>query len=140
MDEAFYNAAEMASEEICDCESPSECMANVIERFTDYKDSKEFRDEVLRRVMECRKQKDAQRKYDEHFDEAVDAVAKDLCKKGAPEKNFYETTAELYPTVERPGAPETASDHVTPRPPRVSNEPETTVEAVAPSSPTARSA
>lgn len=97
MDEAFYNAAEMASEEICDCESPSMCMETIIERFTDYKDSKEFRDEVTRRVVECRKQKDAQRKYEEYFDAAVDAVAKDLCKKGAPEKNFYETTAELYP-------------------------------------------
>ncbi|MCR4828488.1 MAG: hypothetical protein K5864_03395 [Bacteroidales bacterium] len=90
MDEAFYNAAEMASEEICDCESPSMCMETIIERFTDYKDSKEFRDEVLRRVMECRK-------YKEHFAEAVDVVAKELCDEGNPTEKLDEITEELYP-------------------------------------------
>lgn len=104
MDEAFYNAAEMASEEICDCESPSECMANVIERFTDYKDSKEFRDEVTKRVNECLDQKAFQQEYEEHFDEAVEIVANELCYKGGnPRDKFNETTAELYPKYAKYG-------------------------------------
>lgn len=97
MDDAFYNAVALASSEICDCEHPSECMSIVIERFTDYKGFKDFRDEVIKQVLECQEAKKVRAEYEAHFDEAVKAVADELCKKGNPAKNFYETTAGLYP-------------------------------------------
>jgi hypothetical protein len=72
-------------------------MSIVIERFTDYKGIKDFRDEVIKQVLECQEAKKVRAEYEAHFDEAVKAVADELCKKSNPAKNFYETTAGLYP-------------------------------------------
>lgn len=98
LDDAFFNAAELASGEICDCESPSECMNAVIDQFEDYRSSKAFRDEVIKRVLECQEAKRKQQDYEKHFDEAVEAVAKDLCGKGkTSDEDFYESAERLYP-------------------------------------------
>ncbi len=64
-------------------------MSIVIERFTDYKGIKDFRDEVIKQVLECQEAKKVRAEYEAHFDEAVKAVADELCKKDNRAKNFY---------------------------------------------------